>query len=289
MEKIGDYYVIDIKDEFYPKSLLELRKPPEKIFALGDINLLKKRMVAIVGSRKTSRYGQITSMKLSKELSAKGIVIVSGMALGIDSYAHYGCLKNGGKTIAVLGCGIDKCYPASNWRMKNEIRESGLVISEYGFGEKAQRWTFPQRNRIIAGLSELTIVVEAGANSGAMITAEFANELNKEVWVTPGNIDSPYSLGSNKLIQDGAMVIVNINDIFDKLKIYDKISNVDFKEMGLNKDEIKICKYLINESEATLESLAKTINLDYQKLLHTVTMLEIKGVVRTSVGRVFMA
>ena len=165
----------------YPALLKEIKNPPRELFFLGNVEILKSRCLAVVGSRRTTSYGRNTAVRLAKRAAEAGITIVSGMARGIDTCAHRGALDAGGSTIAVLGCGVDICYPAENRQLKEEIENRGLVISEYPPQTAPQKYYFPQRNRIISGLSELTAVVQAGSRSGALITAELAAEQGREV------------------------------------------------------------------------------------------------------------
>lgn len=174
--------LIDSKE--YPEKLKNIYDSPQKLYVLGNKNLLYRKGIAIVGSRDATQYGKKIAYDLSKELSENGIVIISGLAIGIDSYAHIGALQNG--TIAVLGSGIDNIYPKENIELAREIiRNNGCIISEYSLGEKPERLHFPQRNRIISGLADGVVVVEANQKSGALITADFAIEQGKEVFAVP--------------------------------------------------------------------------------------------------------
>ena len=200
----NDIKIINISDDNYPAKLKNIYAPPITIFAKGDISLLNSKSIAIVGSREPSKYGIYVAEKFSKELSKEGITIVSGLARGIDTFAHVGALSSFGKTIAVLGSGIDVVYPKENAKYYREISEKGLIISEYIVGTAPESKNFPQRNRIISGLSDGVLVVEARKNSGTMITTDFALEQGKELYVIPGNITSNLSAGTNNLIKEGA-------------------------------------------------------------------------------------
>lgn len=203
----------------YPAILKEIKDFPKVLFYKGNLSIINKRCAAVVGSRKTTQYGRTTAKNISGRLSEKDIIVVSGMAKGIDTCAHRGSLEVSGNTIAVLGCGIDICYPKENRELKTEIENRGLVISEYPPGTAPEKYYFPQRNRIISGLSELTVVVQAGNNSGALITAELAAEQGREVFAVPGNIDSQYNLGNNKLIKEGAIPVTNIEEILESMGV----------------------------------------------------------------------
>ena len=207
---------ISIKNNEYPNQLKNIYDPPAKLYVLGNRYILNQKNFAIVGSRKATEYGKKVAMQISKELSENGLNIVSGLAIGIDSYAHLGCLqvKDAGKTIAVLGSGLDVIYPKENRKLAEQIINSGgCIISEYPIGSKIEKNNFPQRNRIISGLSEGILVVEASKKSGALITAEFGIEQGKEVFAVPGDINREQSEGCNLLIKDGANVVTSSQDI----------------------------------------------------------------------------
>ena len=213
----NDIKIINISDDNYPAKLKNIYAPPITIFAKGDISLLSSKAIAIVGSREPSKYGIYVAEKFSKELSKEGIAIVSGLAKGIDTFAHVGALSSFGKTIAVLGSGIDVVYPKENAKYYREISEKGLIISEYIVGTAPESKNFPQRNRIISGLSDGVLVVEARKNSGTMITTDFALEQGKELYVIPGNITSNLSAGTNNLIKEGAKLVTDVCEILEDL------------------------------------------------------------------------
>lgn len=213
----NDIKIINILDDNYPAKLKNIYAPPITIFAKGDISLLSSKAIAIVGSREPSKYGIYVAEKFSKELSKEGITIVSGLARGIDTFAHVGALSSFGKTIAVLGSGIDVVYPKENAKYYKEISEKGLIISEYIVGTAPESKNFPQRNRIISGLSDGVLVVEARKNSGTMITTDFALEQGKELYVIPGNITSNLSAGTNNLIKEGAKLVTDVCEILEDL------------------------------------------------------------------------
>lgn len=214
-----------INSEYYPERLKYIDTPPLKLYILGNKQILNRRGVAIVGTRKCTKYGEKCAFEFSKELTLKGFNIISGLALGIDTCAHLGnvqTIENQviskkdfiGNTIAILGCGIDKLYPKENRDLAKRILNSGgCIISEYPNGTPPKRENFPQRNRIISGMSDKILVVEAGERSGAIITANFALEQGKDVYAIPGNINNAQSFGTNKLIADGAIITTCIDDI----------------------------------------------------------------------------
>jgi DNA processing protein len=195
--------------------------PPPSLFfrGAGDPALLAGRSVAVVGARSCSPYGAQVARRLSRDLAAAGLVVVSGLARGVDGEAHRGALEAGGLTVAVLGCGIDRDYPASNAQLSRRIEEDGLVVSEYEPGVEPAPWRFPARNRIIAGLCEAVVVVEARERSGALITADFALEEGREVFAVPGEITSALSAGTNALLKLGATPLTGVADVLDALGV----------------------------------------------------------------------
>lgn len=206
--------IIAINDINYPKQLKQIYDPPIAIYVKGNIEILNNCFIGIVGGRNCSIYGKRISMELSEYLSENGINIVSGLARGIDTYSHIGCIKGKSATVAVLGSGLNEIYPKENTNLAKEIiNNGGAIISEYTLGIKPDRLNFPARNRIISGLSNKIVVIEAGKNSGSIITADYALEQGKDIFVVPGNIDSKNSEGSNELIKEGANIITKYDDL----------------------------------------------------------------------------
>lgn len=206
--------IINIYDENYPDKLRKIYDPPIVIYIKGNKEILNEKAMAIVGCRLCTKYGETQAKKLAYNLSMNNINVISGLARGIDSHAHKGSLMSVGKTIAVVGCGLDRVYPEENKGLFNQIiNQGGAIISEYVIGTKPLARNFPRRNRIISGLSDGVIVVEAREKSGTLITVDFALEQGKDVYAVPGNIDNPNAYGTNNLIKQGAKVITNIEDI----------------------------------------------------------------------------
>jgi DNA processing protein len=202
----------------YPALLTELFDPPVRLYVRGEsAAVLEQASVAIVGARSCSSYGAQVARTLARELAAAGLVVVSGLARGIDGEAHRGALASGGLTVAVLGCGIDRDYPRAHADLARRITDSGAVVSEYQPGVEPAPWQFPARNRIIAGLTRATVVVEARRRSGALITADFALELGREVFAVPGEITSGLSAGTNDLIRQGATPLLAADDVLEAL------------------------------------------------------------------------
>lgn len=205
-------YTTIISDD-YPASLKEISCPPFVLFYYGDLSLLNNQCIGVIGSRKPNDYGKEVTQKIVHDLVNNGYTIVSGMALGIDAIAHQSALDNNGKTVAVLGSGIDCCYPKTNFKIYNEMKSSQLIISEYPNGLNAKPYHFPVRNRIIAGLSASILVTEANNKSGTMITVGYALDQGKDIFCIPSRINDPS--GCNTLIQQGAKLVLNINDIIE--------------------------------------------------------------------------
>ncbi|MBA2614484.1 MAG: DNA-protecting protein DprA [Actinobacteria bacterium] len=204
----------------YPAALAELHDPPAVLFVRGErIELLEKPAVAIVGARSCSAYGAQVARSLARELAAAGLVVVSGLARGVDGEAHRGAIEAGGTTVAVLGCGIDRDYPARHAELARRIAEVGLVVAEYPPGTEPAPWRFPARNRVIAALARATVIVEARERSGALITADFALELGREVFAVPGEICAALSAGTNGLIRQGAAPLLGADDVLEALGI----------------------------------------------------------------------
>ncbi len=271
----------------YPALLAEIKDPPKELYYIGDVEILKKRCAAVVGSRTTTQYGRSTAVSIATKLAGRGIAVVSGMARGIDACAHQGALDCNGATVAVLGCGVDLCYPKENKNLKKEIEESGLVISEYPPGTEPMPFNFPRRNRIISGLSEITIVVQARNESGALITAELAVEQGREVYAVPGNIDSQYNLGNNKLIKDGAGVIIKPSDVLEAMGI-DSISKKEAEKV-LSDTELMIFNMLSEVGEMTVDDICIRMQKPPSYVNSIIAVMELKGTILTALGKIFIA
>jgi len=208
------------RDEGYPKLLKEIHDPPIGLYRKGGY-LFEQPCIAVVGSRRTTLYGQSIAKKLGAQLAQLGFCVVSGLARGIDTAAHEGALSVGGKTVAVLGCGIDIVYPPENLDLYRRIAETGAVLSEFPFGRKADRQSFPMRNRVVSGICEGVVVVESDVQGGAMITARFAGEQGRLIFAVPGRIDQATSYGCHQLIRDGATLLTSVDDILSELNYLD--------------------------------------------------------------------
>ena len=280
--------IIDKRSAEYPKRLRDIHDPPEKLYCQGDISLLQSRTVAVVGSRKYTLYGKNVTLMIGKRLAENDVTTVSGLALGVDAFSHEGALDAGGRVIGVLGSGIDMMTPYSNRKlMKRGLDSGGLVVSEYPQGTPPYRSRFPARNRIISGLSEAVIIVEADLNSGSLITAKHAAEQGRCVYAVPGNINSQSSIGCNLLIRDGAVPLIIIDDVIRDLGMETKSAKPG--KQGLETDEQKIFESAARRGGATLDEISSDSGLSVPLVSSLVTVMEIKGIVQSYAGRIYVA
>lgn len=269
----------------YPQHLRNIPDAPELLYYIGDLSLIQNPIYAIVGTRRTSPYGRWAATEISKRIASCGIPIVSGMAEGIDSCAHRGCLDVGTPTVAVLGTGIDVPFPRSNMHLYDEIAKNGLILSEYEPGHPGQQWTFPQRNRIISGLSKTVIVVEGAYKSGSMITANLALAQGRDVFAVPGNINNPNSTGVNSLIADGAGSIVDINEVLETLGIVG--NQIEIAVSNCSEEELRILEFIKNNPGISAEDIASALYLEFSTVLSKTCHMELKGLLRQESGKFF--
>ena len=276
-----NYNFITIKDDVYPECLKEISNPPLKLYYKGNLDLLKdERLIAVVGTRNPSSYGKLCCEYMVKKMSRANITIVSGFAKGIDSIAHKTSLLTDGKTIAVIASGLDIVYPASNLSLYREIEEKGLILSEYEAGVKPFKSNFPQRNRIIAGLSRGTIVVESKDRGGSLITADLALEFNRDVYAVPGDVFSEYSKGCNNLIRDSkAKSLSNINELLDDYSWKIEEKNINNK---YTQNQLLILNSL--SSEKNLDGILAETKIKETEILAELMTLEIMGVIKSIAG-----
>jgi DNA processing protein len=265
----------------YPALLRELHDPPPGLFLRGSgaVDVLAQRGVAIVGARACSSYGSQVARLLGRELAAAGLVVVSGLARGIDGEAHRGALESGGLTVAVLGCGVDRDYPAAHAQLATRISKQGLVASEYAPGVEPAPWRFPARNRIIAGLAAATVVVEARERSGALITADFALEAGREVFAVPGEITSALSAGTNALLRLGATPLTSSADVLEALGI-DPVATTSMK---LDETPARVLDALAREPSG-IDGLIRDTGLDAAAVATALAELELLGAVAEADG-----
>ncbi len=285
--------ILRAEDTDFPDILTKITDPVEQLFCIGDISLLSKLSMAVVGSRKCSQYGKQSAFNIGEALALNNAVTISGMAIGVDSMAHLGALKKGGGTIAVLGCGVDVCYPKKNKSLYDEICEKGLVISEYAPGIPPAPWRFPMRNRIIAAIASSVAVIEAGEKSGAAITALRAAEIGTDVFALPGNITSLYSVGTNRLIRDGARIITSVDDLMIEAGIFSDKKTVEMNSLEiedlLGTEEKQVYEAISRQEGITVSALCDQLKKSSSAVNGIITVLELKGMIYYELGKIFIA
>jgi len=280
-------------DGDYPVYLREIFAPPPVLYVKGDLSALRSHALAVVGTRKPTPYGVACTRTLTAEL-CKSAVIVSGLALGVDTAAHERCLERGGKTVAVLGCGINRIYPPENKGLAGRICEHGVLVSEFPPDTIPEAYNFPRRNRVISGISCGVIVVEAGERSGALITANYALEQNRVVFAVPGPIDSRMSDGTFKLIKDGAVPIRSAADVFEHISAVSFAPLLTAPPQGIRSEpppvlpenEVAVWEVLSNEPQR-VDTISEVCGVDIPKLLAILLNLELKGFVTQIGGQQF--
>jgi len=285
--------VILPEDGALPQGVWSIYDPPALLFAQGREAGSGAPFVAVVGARKASSYGKRSAAFLACELARCGVVVVSGAAYGIDGHAHRGCLEAGGFTVAVLGCGIDRVYPPEHGPLFEHIKEQGCLLSEYAPGEDPLPWRFPHRNRIIAGLVQAVVVVEASEKSGALITAEFALEEGREVLAVPGPIDSPISRGTNALIQKGAKLVAGVEDVLEELRYFQPRyepgtgggeAGAQLSFAGDMHPRDKVLLALLRDGSQSLDRLVEMAGVSPGEILSRLASLALKGWVTQEPG-----
>lgn len=275
--------VLKFKD--FPVGLQRVRSKVKQLFYRGvwDIHLFDKA-VAVVGSRKMTKYGQMATEMMVRGLTEAGYTIVSGFMYGVDSWAHKTCLENKGKTAAVLGCGLDCLTPAENDGLYTKILENGgLVVSEFEPKQEAKLWTFPYRNRIVAGLSQAILVIEAGENSGSLVTARWAFQQKKKVLAVPGMITASLSKGTNWLIRNGAVLVTSVNDILEELGDINR-GKPQVRFLQLSEEEKQVVEWLKME-EMDADELSRKLNKDVAVVGRLLSEMSLKGLVEENNGR----
>lgn len=290
IERVGAR-AISWLDPEYPERLREIHHFPPVLFLRGTLAPADARALSIVGSRAATPYGRMMAERLARDLSARGMTIVSGMARGIDSLAHRAALSGGGRTLAVLGCGVDVVYPPENAELQKAIVQNGAVISEFPMGTQPEGPNFPRRNRIISGLSLGVVVVEAGEGSGALLTAEYARDQNREVFAVPGNVNVPKSRGTNELIKQGAKLVGTVEDVLEELTgvlgesprpgAPPPISD------DLPPDERSVLEVL-SETPKHIDTICAEAGFPPSRTLSALLSLELSGLVQQRSGKVFV-
>lgn len=269
---------ISIEDKLFPNSLKKIKNPPRDLYYYGKI-MTEENCLAIVGARLCSKYGQECCLDIGSAIAKAGLTIVSGLAKGIDSFAHLSAVKNKKRTIAVLGTAIDNIYPKENLKLAKEILENGgLIVSEYAPGAPTAGYSFVERNRLIAGLSLGVLVIEAKEKSGSLITANYAIEQNKKLFALPGNIRSPLSKGCHSLIKNNANLIENAEDIFNVLKInyLPNFFKNDTPNADCSDEEIKILE-ILSENPLDIEAIIQAVTWPPNKTMGLLATLQIKN------------
>jgi len=286
--------VFTLEDEGYPSNLMNIYDPPPVLYANGKILGEDKKAIAIVGTRKASHYGKETARKLAYELSSIGFTIVSGLAAGIDTFAHKGALEANGRTLAIFGTGVDVVYPSTNKSLANEILSSGALVSEFPMGMGPEKGTFPRRNRVISGLSLGVVVVEGHYDSGAMITAKYALDQGREVFAVPGNVGLDQSKGPHWLIKQGAKLIESVEDVLDELNMVlpekgvPKMATKKTKDYSnLPAEEQRIIKALSSEPKY-IDNISAESGLSISEVSSRLMMLEVKKIIRQLPGKMFV-
>ena len=294
-----DIKVVTIKEEGYPILLKNIYSPPPVIYYQGDfVNIMKEvKGLAMVGSRKATYYGRKVARDMAGEIAKSGYIVISGLARGIDTYAHLGALEAEGLTIAVLGCGLDRIYPSENTNLARRIAEKGAIITEFPLFTKPEKNNFPRRNRIISGLSLGTIVVEATKKSGALITADYALEQGREVFSVPGSIHSFLSIGCHNLIKQGAKLVNNCQDILEELEQENNTFSVAKDKKNDNQGsnitaeltdyERKLLKYISIEP-LHIDEITELAVLPFTKVSEALLSLELKNLIREVEGKRFI-
>jgi DNA processing protein len=274
--------IVTRAESAYPRLLAEIPAPPPVLYLKGDLRSEDDLAVAVVGTRRLTSYGREVASRIAGELAASGVTIVSGLARGIDGVAHRAALAAGGRTIAVLGCGVDVVYPPEHHRLAEQIAESGALLSDYPPGQPPDAPNFPARNRIISGLTLAVVVVEAPARSGALITVDFAADQGRDVFVVPGSVLSAASAGCNRLLRDGARPVTSAEDVLEDLNLGRRREQVAVQQaLPLDENERRLLALLTAEPQH-IDEIAAVGNVPIHEAASLLTMLELKGLVRNA-------
>jgi DNA processing protein len=272
--------VVTWDDPEYPPNLRQAHNAPPLLYIRGAIEKRDEWAVALVGTRRASVYGKEAARMLGAGLAQAGVTVVSGLAKGIDTVAHRACLEAGGRTLAVLGCGLDRVYPSENARLAAEIVERGALVSEYALGTRPDAKNFPPRNRIISGLTLGTVVVEADIGSGALITADFGAEQGRDVFAVPGSIFAKASRGANQLIQQGAKMVCNVSDVLEELNLTMVSEQAKARVIiPENQTEALLLEHLSSEP-VHVDELRRVVRLPIAEVSSTLALMELKGMIR---------
>ena len=281
--------VLTWDDNGYPRHLKEIDQPPPVLYVRGSMIAEDEWAVAIVGTRRVTAYGRQVTEETATSLAHNGVTIVSGLARGVDSIAHQAAISAGGRTLAVLGNGVDIIYPPENRNLATQIMENGALVSDYALGTQPDGINFPPRNRIISGLSLAVIIVEAGLTSGALITASFAAEQGRDVFAVPGNINAPQSQGTNLLIRDGAQPLLNPQDVLEALNLT-MVTEHRAVRVALPSDPTEAHLYqLLSREPKHVDEIRSQADMPIETVSATLAMMELKGMVRQVGGMNYVA
>ena len=281
--------IVTLTDKSYPNNLRQIFDPPPLLYVRGNLQTRDELAISMVGSRLTSHYGRMITEKIAGDLASHGVTIVSGMARGIDSAAHRGALSVGGRTIAVLGCGVDIVYPRENRRLFEDITTHGAVISEFPLSTPPDGANFPKRNRIISGLSLGVVVVQANSRSGSLITAGFALEQNRDVFAVPGNVGMAGSRGTNRLIKQGAKLIESAEDILEEVlpRFQHQGLEPEDRKLPLKEEEESVFS-LLEDEPIHIDSIIAQTRMSASRISTILLQLELKGLVQQLSGKRFV-
>src|SRR5881628_1272703 len=295
LKRVRDFgtTVITQESPSYPRSLREIHAPPIVLYVWGELQERDHHAIGIIGARRTTHYGTESAKKLSYQLAYAGLTVISGLARGIDTAAHQGALAAKGRTVAVIGAGLAKLYPPENAVLAEKIRSgNGAIVSEFSMAVEPDRQTFPMRNRIISGWSHGILVVEAGLNSGALITSAQALEQGRSVYAVPGHINAPSAIGSNRLIQQGAKLVMDANDILDDLQILVPNSKPApesaVRSLPVLTDDERRVYEAIRETETSIDEITEKAKLPSAAVSSTLLQLELKRLVKQLPGKYFV-
>lgn len=281
--------IVTITDQSYPKNLRQIFDPPPLLYVRGDLHMRDDLAISMVGSRLTSHYGRMITERIAGDLASHGVTIVSGMARGIDSAAHRGALSVGGRTIAVLGCGVDIVYPRENRHLSEEIIAHGAIISEFPLSTPPDGVNFPRRNRIISGLSLGVVVVQANSRSGSLITAGLALEQNRDVFAVPGNVGMAGSRGTNRLIKQGAKLIESAEDILEEVLPRFQHQGLEPEDWNpsLEEEEERVFS-LLEDEPIHIDSIIAQTRMSASRISTILLQLELKGLIQQLSGKRFV-
>lgn len=290
-ERIQQHHVTVLTwdDEGFPRRLKDIDQPPSVLYVRGTLEEQDDWAVAVVGTRHFTAYGRQVAEEVSATLARSGVTVVSGMARGVDTIAHQAALNAGGRTLAVLGCGVDVIYPPENRRLAVQIVEHGALISDYPLGTAPESQNFPPRNRIISGISQAVVVVEAGVTSGSLITASFAAEQGRDVFAVPGSILAPQCQGTNRLIRDGAAPLLSPQDVLEALNL-DMVTEHRAARVALPTEPVELQLYqVLGREPMHVDDIRNQANLPIERVSATLALMELKGTVRQLGGMFYVA